>query len=186
MTPDQPASWRYRVAELPAKKPLRFTLEPAPAPLAAMAAELGASALKKVKLAGEFRPAGRHDVVLEARLTGTAVQPCVVTLAPVTTRIDEPVLRRYVADMPMPEGDEIEMPEDDSAEPLPEVIDLGAVLAEALALALPLYPRAAGVDLADTAVAPPGAAPIEAEKPRPFAGLAALKARLEGEDDAGG
>ena len=183
MTPDLPVSQRYRVAELPAKKPLRFTLEPAPAALAALAAELGASAFRKVKLAGEFRPAGRHDVVLEARLTGTAVQPCVVTLAPVTTKIDEAVFRRYVADMVMPEGDEIEMPEDDSAEPLPEVIDLGAVLAEALALALPLYPRASGAELTETEVAPPGAAALEAEKPRPFAGLAALRARLEGEDD---
>ena len=32
------------------------------------------------------------------------------------------------------------MPEDDAIEPLPETLDLGEVLAEALALALPAYP----------------------------------------------
>ena len=46
----------------------------------------------------------------------------------------------------MPDGDEVEMPEDDTVEPMPEVIDLAEVAAEALALALPLYPRAPGAD----------------------------------------
>ncbi len=44
--------------------------------------------------------------------------------------------------MRCPTDDEAEMPEDDTAEPLPEVIDPGAVMFEALALALPDYPRA--------------------------------------------
>ena len=53
------------------------------------------------------------------------------------SQIREKVERRYLADMPVPEADEIEMPEDDRDEPLPEVIDPGAVALEALALALP-------------------------------------------------
>ena len=71
------------------------------------------------------------------------------------------------------------MPEDDTAEPLPEVIDLTEVTREALALALPLYPRAPGAELGEAVFAAPGTAPIRDEDLKPFAGLAALKAKLE-------
>lgn len=55
-------------------------------------------------------------------------QPCVATLAPVRTRIDEPVLRRYRADTGENlTASEIEMPEDDTIEPLPDVVDLSDV-----------------------------------------------------------
>jgi uncharacterized metal-binding protein YceD (DUF177 family) len=77
-----------------------------------------------------------------------------VTLTPVRAVIDEPVRRRYVADLPQPDGDEVEMPEDDTLEPMPEVIDLAEVAAEALALALPLYPRAPGAELGSVVLCP--------------------------------
>lgn len=193
MTDVLPYSQPHRVADLPAKKPLRFRLAPDTAQSAAIAAAIGASAVKDLRFEGSLRPVGRRDVLLEARVTGKTVQPCVVTLAPVTTKIDEEVVRRYLADMPEPEGEEVEMPEDDTAEPLPEVIDLGAVLTEALALALPLFPRApeAGAP-GDVEAAPPGAVPLTDESVRPFAGLAALRDRLkqageeDGEEDGGG
>ncbi|MBI1217837.1 MAG: DUF177 domain-containing protein [Rhodobacteraceae bacterium] len=175
---DLPVSQPYRVTDLPTRKPLRFNWVPEAAALAALAPLVGAESLRNVRLEGEFRPAGRHDVLLEARLRATAVQPCVVTLAPVTTKIDAPVLRRYLAEMPEPEGDEVEMPEDDSIEPLPAVIDLADVLAEALALALPLYPRADGAELGAVGATAPGAKPLSDEKVRPFAGLGALRDRL--------
>jgi uncharacterized metal-binding protein YceD (DUF177 family) len=66
------------------------------------------------------------------------------------------------------------MPEDDSTEPLPEIIDLTEVLREALALALPLYPRAPGAELGEAVFAAPGAAPIRDADLRPFAALASL------------
>jgi hypothetical protein len=57
------------------------------------------------------------------------VQPCVVTLAPVTTRIDVPVSRLFVSELPDAAQVEIELdPETDAdIDLLPEVIDLGAV-----------------------------------------------------------
>jgi uncharacterized metal-binding protein YceD (DUF177 family) len=178
MMTDLPLSQPYRVADLPTRKPHRFTWVPDAAALAALAPLVGAQTLRAVTLEGEFRPTGRHDVVLEARLRATAVQPCGITLAPVTTRIDAPVQRRYLSEMPEPEGDEVEMPEDDSAEPLPAVIDLADVLAEALTLALPLYPRAPGAELGAVQAAAPGVEPLTDEKVRPFAGLGALRDRL--------
>lgn len=176
----------HRVADLPAKKPLRFRLRPDADQMAAIATAIGASALRDLAFEGTLTPVGRRDFTLQARLTAKVVQPCVVTLAPVTTRIDEEVLRRYIADMPEPEGDEVEMPEDDTAEPLPDIIDLGVVLTEALALALPLYPRAkeAG-DPGEVLAAPPGVAPLTPERTRPFAGLAALRDKLAADKDGG-
>lgn len=171
MTDHDRARLLYRVADLPAKKPTRFRIAADDALRAGLARELGISDVPALEFQGELRPFGRHDWELEARLKAEVVQPCVVTLAPVRTRLDEAVMRRYLHDMPEPEADEIEMPEDDTAEPLPAVIDLGAVIAEALALALPLYPRAEGAD-----AALPEVEPTE----KPFAGLADLLARKDG------
>ncbi len=184
MTPpaNMPWSHAFRVAELAARKPTRFTMALDEAALAALAADLGLLEVRKLTFKGELVPKGRHDWELTAKLGASVVQACIVTLAPVQTRIDEEVKRRYLADMPQIEADEVEMPEDDTVEALPQVIDAGAVMAEALALALPLYPRAPGADLGAVQGTPPGAEPIVEEKLRPFAGLAdLLKQRGEGE-----
>ena len=49
-----------------------------------------------------------------------------------------------------------------------------AVAIEALALALPLYPRAPGVDLGQVLAGPPGENPLTEADLKPFAGLAKL------------
>ena len=168
------------------RKPVRFDLLPDAGARAAVAEVLDLIDLPALRLVGMVKPAGK-DVVLEAVLTATVVQPCSVTLVPVTTRIDEPVTRRFVADWVEPQGDEVEVPEDVTVEPLPQAIDVGEVAVEALALALPLYPRAPGAALGEAVFAPPGVAPLRDEDLRPFAGLAALKDRLappgEGSDE---
>jgi uncharacterized metal-binding protein YceD (DUF177 family) len=176
--PDQPLSHPFRVATLPTRKPMRFALSPDAATRKAIATSLGLLDLPAFRFAGELRPSGRHDFVLEADLEARIVQPCSVSLAPVPGTISEKVTRRYVADYELPEGDEVEMPEDDTTDPLPEVIDVGFVALEALALALPLYPRAPGVELGEAIFAAPGTAPITDADLKPFAGLAALKDRL--------
>jgi len=152
---------------------------------AQMAQALGLLGLRKLRLSGRLIPEGKRDWRLEAQLGATVVQPCVITAEPVTTRLDEPVTRRYLADMPEPEGDEVEMPQDDSAEPLPATLDLTDVIAEALALALPLYPRADGAALDSAQFAAPGVAPMTDDEAKPLAGLAALRDRLAGGEDPG-
>jgi len=52
-------------------------------------------------------------------------------------------------------------------------------MAEALALALPDYPRAEGAALDKSTFAAPGTAPLQDADLKPFAGLAALKSKLE-------
>lgn len=184
---DTPFSHPLRVADLAARKPTRFDITPDAATLTAMARQLGADSLRKVRLKGELRPFGRRDWELEATLGATAVQACIATLEPVTTRIDEPVTRRWLSELPEPSGDEAEMPEDDTLEKLGPVIDLGTVLTEALALALPLYPRKTDAAPREEAFTEPGKAPLTDEAVRPFAGLGALRDRLAAaQDDTAG
>lgn len=178
---------RFRTGGLSPRKPTRFDFAPDGPARAALAQDLGLLGLKALRLTGEITPAGRDELVLTARLLAEADQACVVTLAPVPARIDEAVRRRFVAGLTDPEGDEVEMLEDDTIEPMPEVIDLAEIATEALALALPLYPRAPGAELGETVHSADGVAPLRDADLRPFAGLAALAGRLEakGDDDDG-
>lgn len=160
-----------------------FVLEPDADDRAAIAGELGLSGLKKLRFAGRISPEGEGDFAMTATLGATVIQPCVVTLAPVTTRIDEEVSRRWLADMPpLPEADEIEMPDDDTADPLGERIDLRTAMIEALALALPAYPRAEGVAPVEIGAAPPEAEQAE-EPENPFAALKALRDGMQDDED---
>ena len=178
---------QLRSTTLSHRKPTRFRLAPDAETRAGIAASLDLIDLTDLHFEGEIAPAGRIDFLLSARLQARAVQACVVSLAPVPARIDEQITRRYVASLDLPEGDEVEMPEDDSVDPLPEVIDLIEVLREALALALPPYPRAPGATLGEAVFAAPGAAPMRDDDLRPFAGLAGLvaKAKPEGPGNDG-
>lgn len=154
------------------RDPIDFDVVPDAATRAALADELKLSHLRKVHFAGRLIPQGRADWALDAALGATLVQPCGVTLAPVTTRVDETVTRRYVAGHD--EGDppdETEMPDEVDIEPLPATLDLMAVLTEALALAVPAFPRAEGAEMGAAVFAEPGTEPLRDEDARPFAGL---------------
>lgn len=180
--PRKSASLPMRVADLSPHRAHRFHLRPDAPARARLAGELGLLALRKLDFRGALRAEGRQDWFLEAALGATVVQPCVITAEPVSTRIDIPVTRLFRPPPPddawhpaLPE--EMEMPEDDSIEILGAVIDPGTVMAEALALALPDYPRAPGAELGEEGFvqSPPGAAPAEPGRENPFAALGALK-----------
>jgi uncharacterized metal-binding protein YceD (DUF177 family) len=153
------------------RRPTGFDLSLDPAACAALAVELGLLGLAGLQFAGEVRPEGKADFVLTGRLRARAVQACVVTLDPVEAVVDETITRRYLADVAAPSG-ETEVPEDVDSEPLPDAVDLKAVAAEALMLALPLYPRSPGA-----ALAVPDAEPDADRPPKPFAVLGALASR---------
>lgn len=164
----------WRTGALSHRKPTRFGWSAGPQARQDLAQALDLQGIARLRLEGEIRPEGRADFLLAARLEAEVTQSCVVTLAAVPARIDEPVLRRYLADFAWPEGDEVEIPEDDSAEPLPERIDLAEVALEQLALALPPYPRAPGAELGEAVFAAPGTEALRDQDLKPFAGLATL------------
>ena len=105
-------------------------------------------------LRGRFGLLRRRDGVIEAsgRLEATVVQTCVVSLED----FDAPVAEDFVLHF-VPEGTESDDPDPDSVDEIPyggDVIDLGEVMAEQLALALDPYPRRQGAELPDTGEAP--------------------------------
>ncbi|WP_298162427.1 YceD family protein [Acidocella sp.] len=127
-------------------------------------------------LKGVFTLAHERGGVIGGRLDMTArlIQRCVVTLEPFEAEIAETAELRFVpASHHAPRGDEDE--EDLTPETLEgpdeipyenDLLDLGAALAEQLALALDPYPRAPGATLPSDA---------HDDSANPFA---ALKARL--------
>ena len=176
----------YVLKDLPQRRATRFSLEAQPREMGTLAADFQLLALRKLRFEGHLTPISGSDWLLEAKLGATVVQPCRVTLAPVTTRIEEKITRRYLADLVDPDETESEMPEDDTAEPLPTSLDLNRVMAEALALAIPAFPRNDATDQSVTQATPPGAAPLDDDAVKPFAGLAALKAQMvdESQDES--
>ncbi|MFT6674771.1 MAG: uncharacterized metal-binding protein YceD (DUF177 family) [Sulfitobacter sp.] len=182
MSRTPPSDTAFRVSDLSQSAKNTFALRPEAGQLALIAQELALSAVKKLSFQGQIAPQGKTDWTLSARLGATVVQPCVVTLDPVTTRIDVDVTRHFVSDFEQPDEFEVEMPEDDSTEALSQWIDPAVVMMEALALAVPDYPRKDAAELGRMMYTKPGQAPMTDADARPFAGLAALKDQLKKDD----
>ncbi|MFK7837806.1 MAG: DUF177 domain-containing protein [Sulfitobacter sp.] len=179
-----PSATAMRVADLSQSAENAFSVRPSAEDLSAMALQYDFSALRKVSFVGKLVPLGDTDWQLEARLGATVVQPCVVTLEPVTTRIDVDVRRQFIRDFDEPDEPEAEMPEDDTSEALGTWIDPALVMQEALVLAAPDYPRKDDAELGQMVYTKPGEAPMTDEDAKPFAGLADLKSKLENGGDS--
>ncbi len=169
-----------RFADLSKSKPTTRDVRPTPAQLSTLATELGVDTVKKLTFDVKIAPMGKKDWQLSAQLGATVVQPCVVTLDPVTTRIDEKITRKFVAGLDItPEGDEVEMPEDETLEPLGDDIDLWDIMIEALSLSIPAFPRRENAPAVELSVTEPGKEVLKDEDLKPFAGLAKLKETLQ-------
>lgn len=175
MAPAPVSATALRIAELSQNSKTDFALRPDAAERSDIAQDLGLLGLRKMSFSGEIQALGKTDWKMSASLGATVVQPCVVTLEPVTTRIDIPVKRQYIEGLEAPEDADFEMPGDDTTESLTAIIDPAHVMIEALALALPLYPRKDGADMQQSAFTEPGIKPMTDEDARPFAGLAAMQ-----------
>ena len=187
MCADPPFEHLLRLADLPPNKPHRFLVQPDDKASAAIAGHLGLSGLRKLRLAGQITRINADDWRLRAELGATVTQDCVVTLAPVVTRIDERVSRKYLANLPESSpADEVKMDEDESIEPLQAELDLGSVLVEELSLALPPYPHAKDIMPFEAQYAPPGADALDTDAMRPFAGLAKLRSPETETDNGNG
>ncbi len=180
-SPDNPEFPRViEMARLRDQPSFAFDISPNPEEMDRIARLMGAQALRKLRLRGKLTALAKGSWQLDADLGATVIQTCVVTLDPVTTRIDQPVRRLLVPAQPVPRGVEIVVSaeEDEEIEPLTDRLDLGLVAIESLALALPPYPRKPGAELPD-ALFSPGDGPEEPSV-KPFAALAALRDKLDG------
>ena len=172
-----------RIADLNERRSTRFELMFDAAQIRQFTEELDIISLKKLRFKGELTAKGRDQWELIADLGATVQQECVISFVPVTTRIDEKITRRYVPEAifgQVAEDEEIaEASGDDAMDILPAEIDLVDVFRETLVLALPDYPRAEGVELGERVFSKEGIRPMRDADAKPFAGLAALKEKME-------
>ena len=173
----------FRSAAVSGRKKVHFNFRPDAEQRAQIAQALDLIDLPEFTYKGELTPSGRSDVVLHAELAAHVVQPCSVTLAPVHSKLTDQSDRRFVQDYVEPEADELEIPAEDT-EAMPEIIDVAAIAIEALALALPLYPRARGAEFGEATFAAPGVAPLTTDSPTPYAGPAGPAAKLKKPDES--
>ncbi|WP_456388875.1 YceD family protein [Profundibacter sp.] len=169
-----------RVTDLNTQGPTAFELHPSVAQRKAIAKQLDLVELRKIRFIGQITPAGDADWHLTGDLGATVVQPCVITLTPVATRIDIQVTRQFMAHIEYPDEaeEEIEVLPGEDSEPLGNHIDLVAVMSEALSLALPPYPKADGATLETSTFTEDGKTPMSDEAARPFAALSSLRDKL--------
>lgn len=184
MSKDEPGKEFSHVVEVDRIGPqgLQLQLEADQATCVALARRmriLGVLSLKAdLRIAPDHSAAGQFR--LEGRLEAEVDQACVVSLEPVRQKVDEAFVRCFGpetaavprADLGEDEAEWLDPEADDPADPIiGGQIDVGAVVAEELALGLDPYPRKAEAKLPD------GYRPdVEQEaKVSPFAALAKLK-----------
>jgi uncharacterized metal-binding protein YceD (DUF177 family) len=168
----QEPAWSHplAIADLPPEG-TALKLVPGEKERAALAHHAGVLAVPALVADVQATPDGNGGVVVEGDLVATVRQTCVVSLEPFDNAVNEHIALRFLpesaADFAIAEdgGDER-----DAADVIRDgVVDLGALVAEFLALGVDPYPRRPG------AVFTPPDAAAEHEASSPFAALAKLK-----------
>ncbi|WMS43344.1 DUF177 domain-containing protein [Acuticoccus sp. MNP-M23] len=116
-----------------------------------------------------LRPWKKEGVRVEGTVTADVVQPCIVTLDPVPSTVNEEFNIRLHPDAAPSAEVNVDPEAEDPPELLEtEMVDVGAIVLEHFALGLDPYPRAPGAVFENEADEPE-------EEPSPFAVLEALK-----------
>ena len=174
-----PISYPVSLSDLPAEKNVQEQIVPGTQDLRHLASFLEIIAVSKLRFDATLRMQRDGSVALSGHLGASVTQPCVVSLVPVKSRIEEPVERLYMPRLPDVDEDHQMGDDEDIVELLSDPIDLGAVLVEHLALALPSFPRAENATLAARQFTEPGQKPMSDDDVKPFAGLAELRDQLK-------
>jgi uncharacterized metal-binding protein YceD (DUF177 family) len=170
---EKPLSRPFPIKRLSAG-PVSVRLETTADERVALARFLDIPAVESLSADLVVTPRSRGNVHVTGSLEAEVMQTCVVTLEPVTQSLSEPIEMTFSPDAPpLPKpGQEIErgLDEVDPPELLTgESIDLGAVVAEFLALGLDPFPRRADAQMPDEALI------ANDPLPSPFAALSQLK-----------
>jgi uncharacterized metal-binding protein YceD (DUF177 family) len=172
---DVPFSYPVKVGHISAN-PVRIALEADKDELKALAKSWNVLSVDALKAELQVSRWKKDGIKMSGSVQATITQACIVTLEPITSRIDEQVEQIFV-----PEGsklariitnDEGEMVLDPEGPDIPEqftgdTVDAGEVVAEFVALAIDPYPRKEGVEFAGLAQKETP----EERKPSPFAVL---------------
>jgi len=171
MAADNEFSRVFEIDELPAEG-RALHIEAKPAERAALARRFGILRLDAVAADATLTPAGRA-IRVAGRFDADVVQACVVTLEPVATHVSEVFSVLFERDATVAAADRVHLidPDEEDIDILTgSTIDLGEVVAEQLALALPAYPRKPGAEFG-AYTTDPGAEKPAAAAPTAFSGL---------------
>lgn len=148
--------------------------------VAVLVERLGLLKLTNVRAAGKVWPMD-DGVFVDFHLTAHVEQSCVVTLDPVGTDVDERVSLHYTPATPEPAEPSVIDIDDENDPPEPMVddrVDIGAAMAEHLALALDPWPRKPGAEI------PSGLGEENDARENPFAVLSQLKTEMKDKGSA--
>ncbi|QIB35875.1 YceD family protein [Ancylobacter pratisalsi] len=171
MKSELPFSHPVIVAGLP-DDGLTLNLTPDAEVRAALARDFGIPGIVSLKARVTVLPLPKGEVRVGGHVDAVVTQTCVVTLENFDTKVSEDIDMHFAPDARIPEirpGAEIDVGELELPDPLIDgTVDVGAVVAEFVALGLDAYPRKPGVVFESPAV------PSD-EELSPFAALAQLR-----------
>jgi uncharacterized metal-binding protein YceD (DUF177 family) len=162
---------RHQILTDPPQAGVEDRLEASTAECAALAERFGIEALKHFSARFTRKPYPGGGLLISGWIKAEPVQLCIVSLEPVTERLDKP----FTLVVLPPDGALSEDPDgpDEIQADVTGHFDLGEALAEELSLSLNAYPRKAGAYLP---LAPEEAVEDAEAPPRnPFAKLATLR-----------
>lgn len=154
-------------------------LSPKPNEQAALAKRFDLLELTHMKAVLTLKPELRGTIAAFGRLRADVVQQCVVTLEPLTTRINAPLKVLFIPahlQNTHAESGDVDTVEEDIEYYTGGKIDLGEWVAQHLGLNLDPYPRKPDAALVQTEFGPVD------EKPHPFAQLADLAQMKKNKD----
>lgn len=166
--PETPFSYKVTVASLPAEG-LDLDLTPDEAQRAVLARHAGVLGVPRCAARLHVAPEGKAGAHVTGTLSAEVRQTCVVTLDPFESAIEEAIDVHFAPEGTFsPAGEEDE--ERDPPDPIVDgAMDVGALVAEFLALGIDPYPRRPGA-----VFEPPAEDPAAAS---PFSALSSLKGR---------
>ena len=172
---DLPFSYPVKVGHISAN-PVRIGLEASAEELKALAKFWNVVSVEYLKAELQVSRWKKDGVKIKGEVHAAVTQSCVVTLEPVSSKIDETVEQIFVPEgsklARMVTNEEGEIVLDPDGPDIPDQftgdsIDVGAVVAEFAALAIDPYPRKADAEFAEAAEKEPE----EEKRPSPFAVL---------------
>jgi hypothetical protein len=161
-----------------------FDVTATQAEMAALAARFGVDGVANLTARVLLTPfVSGNKVALKARFAADVAQTCVVTLEPLTNRIEGEFFAEFVQRAFTDDPDEIEFGIDDDEPPEPIVdgrIEFGELISQNLGLLIDPFPRAPGavfepISIGEDEGAKGAEAPLEPARPNPFAVLERLK-----------
>lgn len=172
-------TWVHLTTDVPARG-LDAQRKATPEECAALARSIEIPAVERLEVHYHIKPLSGGRYRLEGTLKADIVQSCIVTLDPVRTTIDDRLEVEFRSDAPQEPagklGEELIVLEATEYEPLEHNrLDVGRIVVETLAAAMPAYPRSPGAALEQHEAGPAKPGPAN-----PFAVLAGWKPKTDG------